>query len=109
MRAIVRIVLLLLLVSLGTSCRKRNAIVWIGYNETRCADKWEFNNNREKLKQNVVTYCKDKGIDIYEIEIFIIGNADACFDCECKTGRQFKCKIENKDLEDAKTEGFFEL
>lgn len=109
MRTVISTILLILLVSFGVSCKKRNEIKWIGYNETRCADQWEANNNREKLKQNVVSYCATKGIEIFEIELFIVADPDKCFDCECKTGRQFKCKIKNKDLEAAIAEGFFEI
>lgn len=90
------------------SCAKPVSVKWVYYNETICSDRWEFTNSNEVLKNRVSDYMKSKGVKVYEIEIFIDGTKDGCTECQCKTGRRFKCKIGKKDLSEAKSEGFYE-
>lgn len=90
------------------SCTKPFSVKWVYYDETVCSDKWTFTNNNEVLKDRITDHLKGKGIKVFDIEIFIDGTADACTECQCKTGRRIKCKIAKRDLSDAKSEGFYE-
>jgi hypothetical protein len=81
---------------------------WVYYDETRCADKWEYSLNNERLKQNFTDYYKGKGISIYEVEIFSDIAADPCADCTCKTGRRFKSKVKKGAVSDLKNQGFYQ-
>lgn len=89
------------------SCNKTN-MKWVYYDETICADRWEFNINNEKLKDNVTSYFKSRGVRIYEIEIFTDRAPDNCSNCDCKTGRRFKCKVKRLDVSSMNAEGFYE-
>jgi hypothetical protein len=89
-------------------CGKNNKIAWVYYDETICADKWERTINNEKLKDNIVAYFKNKGVKIYELEVFSDRTPDQCSDCVCKTGRRIKAKVKNKDVSDMKAENFYE-
>jgi hypothetical protein len=99
---------LILLSLFSQSCNKTSKVKWIFYDETHCADKWEFTNNNERLKQNITEYLDGKGIKVLEIEIFRQIEAETCSACTCKTGRQIKCKVKRGDLDEAKDEGFYE-
>ena len=90
------------------SCGKRNDIVWVYYDETRCADRWEKSNSNEVVKANIVDYYEGQGVTIYDLEIFFDRTPDSCFDCVCKTGRRIKAKIKGKDLSDLKADGFYQ-
>lgn len=89
-------------------CGKRNKIEWIYYDETRCADQWEFNINNEKLKENIISTMEARGVDIIELEIFSDRTPSGCFECDCKTGRRIKAKIRGKDLSAAQSQGFYQ-
>jgi hypothetical protein len=89
------------------SCTKSN-VKWVYYDETRCADKWEYTYNNEKLKENFINYYNSRGIKIYEVEIFNDIAADPCADCTCKTGRRFKSKVKKGDATNLKRESFYE-
>jgi hypothetical protein len=78
------------------------------YDETKCSDKWTYQNNNEALKENVTSYLSGKGIKIYEIEIFWNSNPESCSECYCKTGRRFKCKVKKSDLKEIEQEGFYQ-
>ncbi len=99
-------ILFVVLFMLG--CSKSSKVRWVYYDETNCSDKWEYTNNNELLKKNIVEYMDSRGVKVFEIEIFIIVEAESCGECSCKTGRQVKCKIKKGDLENAKGEGFYE-
>jgi hypothetical protein len=99
---------IILVVLFTTGCSKSSKMRWILYDETNCADKWTFTNNNEVLKENIVDYMEGKGVKIFEIEIFSLAQAESCSECSCKTGRQVKCKIKKGDLDNAKSEGFYE-
>ena len=100
--------LLCFLTFLFSDCTKSN-YRWVYYDETKCADKWDYKNNQEELKKNVVAYMGSKGVKIYEIEIYTdVSAAESCSDCNCKSGRKFQCKIKKTDVADAKKEGFFQ-
>lgn len=98
---------LLLIGILFVNCSKTSNVKWMYYNETQCADKWPFDLNNEKLKQNVTDYLKTKGIKVLEIEIYVDGTAEACTACECKTGRRVKCKVKKREEDNMKGEGFY--
>jgi len=95
-------------IALLVGCGKRNDIVWVYYDETRCADRWERSNSNEKLKDNIVNYYDKNGSTIYDLEIFFDRTPDTCFDCICKTGRRVKAKIKGRDLENLKADGFYQ-
>jgi len=103
-----RTLLFLLAISAVFSDCGKSSFKWLHYDETVCADRWEYSMNNEKLKDNVTSYLDKKGIKLFEIEIFIDFPPDGCADCTCKTGRRFKVKIKNRDLSDIKKEGFYE-
>lgn len=98
--------LILVVTTLLFGCGKSN-VKWVVYDETYCADKWDYNINNEKLKDNVVSYMKSKSIKIYELEIFSDRTAESCSACTCKSGRRFKCKVKKNDVNDAKALGFY--
>jgi hypothetical protein len=102
------VILPLALFAFLNSCFKGNQMDWIYYDETNCADRWEFTNNNELLKDRIVAYYKGKGVRIYEIEIFSDRTREACSECICKTGRRVKAKIKHKDAKVMKAEGFYE-
>jgi hypothetical protein len=77
------------------------------YDETNCADKWEYNVNNEKLKDNVTEFLNKNGVKVFEIEIFGDGTKDNCTDCSCRTGRRIKCKIKKRDVKAIKSQGFY--
>ena len=90
------------------TCGKRNDILWVYYDETNCADRWQPNHNNELLKDNLKEYYDTKGVHIYDVEIFLDRTPEGCPDCLCKTGRRFKAKIKGKDLKALKADGFYE-
>ena len=85
----------------------KNQFVWMNYDETSCADKWSFDLNNERLKDNVTAYLDSKGIKVLEIEIFVDGTAETCLACTCKTGRRIKCKVKKKEEDNLQGEGFY--
>lgn len=87
-------------------CNKSN-VRWLHYDETNCADRWEYDVNNERLKDNVVEYLKKKGVKVFEIEIIVDGTKDNCSDCSCRTGRRFTCKVSKWDVKEAKSLGFY--
>ena len=89
------------------SCGKNN-MKWLYYDETVCADKWEYNINNERLKDNVTSYFDGKGVRIYEVEIFNDRTAESCLECHCKTGRRVKVKVKKHDVSSMKAENFYE-
>jgi hypothetical protein len=104
-----RFYLILLVLSLTVvSCNKSRKSVWMYYDETSCADKWTHVNNNEKLKNNVIDYLGTKNIKIYEMEIFVVGNAESCSACTCKTGRRYKIKVQRNDVSKAENEGLYQ-
>jgi hypothetical protein len=100
--------LTLTLLTVMVSCTKPLSVKWVNYDETNCADKWDYNRNNEVQKEKITAYCKSKGIQIHELEIFNNGVSETCTACECKTGRRIRCKISKGDLKKIKAEGFFE-
>jgi hypothetical protein len=97
----------LITAALHTGCTKSN-MRWVFYDETLCADRWEYHINNEKLKTNFVNYYDGKGVRIYDVEIFSDIAADPCADCTCKTGRRFKAKVKKGDVEGLKSDGFYQ-
>jgi hypothetical protein len=92
------------------SCEKIYNTTWVYYDETRCADSWDTNENtpeNEKIKA-VEEYFKDKGIKIFKIEIAKDGTPEACDACHCKSGNRTKCKIKERDLSKMEKEGFYQ-
>jgi hypothetical protein len=103
----VRVFLALLVLSaILSGCGKSN-VRWVVYDETLCADKWEYSPVNEKLKDNIVAYFKGKGVKVLELEIFNDRNPDQCSDCTCKTGRRVKCKVKKRDVDNMKGESFY--
>jgi len=99
---------LLLTLALFLQCSKSGKTKWLYYNQTQCADKWGSYTNNEDLKLKITEYFDSKGIDVFDIEIFSNGTADACLDCTCRTGKRIKLKIMKRDLDEMKEEGFYE-
>ncbi len=99
---------LLVLVLVVANCTKTGKVYWVYYNQTQCADKWGAYSNNEDLKIKITDYFDSKGVEVYDIEIFSNGTADACLDCTCKTGKRIKLKVRKRDLEEVKQEGFYE-
>jgi hypothetical protein len=89
-------------------CGKSMSVKWVYYDETQCADKWDFSPINEKLKENVTNYLNSKDIKVLEIEIFNDRTPDACTSCNCKTGRRVKVKVKKRDLSEIKSEQFYE-
>lgn len=100
--------LILILSAFVLGCGKSGNVRWVQYDETYCADRWDYNINNEKLKENITTYLKDQGIKVLELEIFSDRTAETCRECTCKSGRRIKCKIKKRDVKEAKTLGFYE-
>lgn len=89
-------------------CQKVN-VIWVKYNETQCADSWDYSDNNEVLKEHVETYLKGKGVKVLEMEIFIDADPQQnCSSCSCTTGRTIKVKIKKRDLDDVKNLGFYQ-
>jgi hypothetical protein len=101
------IVLSALLLLVFSGCIKPK-MSWVYYDETRCADKWEYTHNNERLKENFTTYYKSQGVRIYEVEIFSDGAAETCSECSCKTGRRFKAKVKKSEVKNLKNAGFYQ-
>lgn len=102
------LVVLIGLVLVFSNCAKTGKVYWVYYNQTQCADKWGSYTNNEDLKLKITSYFDSKGVDVYDIEIFSNGVADACLDCTCKTGKRIKLKVRKRDLDEVKQEGFYE-
>jgi len=88
------------------NCSK-SKFVWMYYNETSCSDKWSYDINNEKLKDNVTAYLDSKGIKVLEIEIYVDGTAEVCTACTCKTGRRIKVKVKGREEDNLQGEGFY--
>lgn len=93
---------------LPVSCSKHGNTNWLWYDQTQCADKWGPYKNNEDLKNVITTYFDEKGIKVYDIEIFSNGTVDSCLACSCKTGKRIKLKVKSRDLKAIKDEGFYE-
>lgn len=101
-------VILVFTVLFFAGCGKRNDMIWVYYDETNCADQWTPNHNNEMLKDNFVSYYDNRGIRIYDVEIFFDNAPENCSECLCKTGRRFKAKVKGKDLKELKADGFYQ-
>jgi hypothetical protein len=101
-------ILLFLLILSGSLSDCQSSVQWMIYNETYCSDKWTYDINNEKLKDNVVAYLKSNGVKVYEIEIFSDLTPETCTACTCKSGRRIKCKVPRRDVSAAKKQGFYE-
>jgi hypothetical protein len=93
---------------LVSSCSKYGRVAWVYYDETLCADKWERPLNNERLKDNIVAYFKSRGVRIYELEIYSDRTPDTCSECTCKTGRRVKAKVKGNDVDEMKSENFYQ-
>lgn len=100
--------LLAFVLFLPLSCSKHGNTNWVWYDQTQCADKWGPYKNNEDLKNIMTAYFDEKGIKVYDIEIFGNGVADSCLACPCKTGKRIKLKVKSRDLKAIKDEGFYE-
>lgn len=89
-------------------CVKPRNVKWVSYNETRCADKWDYSPVNEKLKDNIIAYFNGQGVKILELEIYSDRTPDTCTDCNCKTGRRISCKVKKRDVSEMKSEQFYE-
>ena len=99
----------LVLTALMWGCAKPSKkVTWMYYEETYCADRWTYTNSNERLKENARAYLASKGVTVYEMEIFLHAEPEACKACTCKTGRRYKMKVKSSDVEDAKREGLYE-
>lgn len=78
------------------------------YDETYCSDPWIASSNDETLKNNFAAYFKNKGITVYESEIFLDRTAQNNNDCSNKTGRRIKCKITENNVNDMKNLGLYQ-
>ena len=103
----IRTFLLVSLLSLFLMNCSKSKFTWMYYDETSCSDKWTFDINNEKLKDNVIAYMDTKGVKILEIEIYVDGTAEACTACTCKTGRRIKCKVKGREEDNLQSEGFY--
>jgi len=90
-----------------SSCIKSNGTEWLFYDETSCADAWPFAAVNEKLKENITEHYKEKGIRIYDLEIFVDRTPEVCAACTCKTGRRVKVKVKSRDVEAMQEEKFY--
>jgi hypothetical protein len=88
------------------NCSK-SKFVWMYYNETSCSDKWSYDINNEKLKDNVTAYLDSKGIKVLELEIYVDGTVETCTACNCKTGRRIKVKVKGGEEDNLQGEGFY--
>lgn len=106
--------ILVLLLVLGVfalfvpGCKKNTTYKWVNYDETFCADGWEFTANNETLKNNITEHFNKKDIKIYDIEIFTDRDPEQFLICSNKTGRRLHCKVKLKNLDDMKAMGFYE-
>lgn len=100
--------LLALVLVFALSCSKHGNTKWLWYDQTQCADKWGPYKNNEDLKNIMTAYFDERGIKVYDIEIFGNGVADSCLACPCKTGKRIKLKVKSRDLQAIKDEGFYE-
>jgi hypothetical protein len=99
---------LVLILCVFIQCAKTGKTKWVYYNQTQCADKWGSYTNNEDLKIKITEYFASKGVDVYDVEIFSNGTAEACLECSCLTGKRIKLKIMKRDLDELKEEGFYE-
>ena len=90
------------------SCNKSNRETWAYYDETYCSDKWPQSGNNETLKQNIIDYFKPKGVEIFDIEIFVDRDPESSAQCYNKTGRRVRVRINKSDVETVKSNGFYE-
>jgi hypothetical protein len=102
-----RVLIVLGLLCVLVSCAKTSTVRWVVYDETYCSDKWDYNSNNEKLKENVVAFLKNKGIKVLELEIYSDRTPEQCANCTCKSGRRIKCKIKKRDVSDANSLDFY--
>ena len=101
-------IFMMALTSFFISCDKSSRETWAYYDETYCADKWTQSGNNETLKQNIIDYFKPKGVEIFDIEIFVDRDAENSSQCFNKTGRRVRIRVNKSDLDDVKAIGFYE-
>jgi len=90
-----------------TACKE--STTWVYYDETGCFDKWGNHDVPDKDKvKNVKKYLRSKQINVLELEITNDGTLEACFACDCRTGKRIKCKIYESDLHKVINENFYQ-
>lgn len=106
------LIILISIIGLTTfnSCGKINDTIWVYYDETKCADPWETNENTSvKVKTKAIeNYLENKGVKVFKVKINDDGTAEECKSCFCKTGSRIKCKINEDEIEKMKEEGFYQ-
>ena len=90
------------------SCKEQIKKTCVLYEQTYCADPWEYNTSDQQLVEGLFTYFDSLGVTLYDIGIDDNGTQPSCFACHCKSGRRYCANVKNSDLILVKKYGFVE-
>ena len=102
-------ILILLGIMIFCSCEKTKE-VWICYEETYCANPWNYNDTivseSEKVKI-IKNYFLSQNIEIKDIQITSENPAQVCNACSCLSGNVIRCKVDEKEVDIMQKKGFY--
>lgn len=106
------LIIITLIVSVAFSgCEKITDTVWMYYDETWGVDPWGKESVPEKEKiNNIEKYLKNRKVKVFDVKIVADANVGSilCYAMHCKSGKRIHCKIKEKDLNKATSEGFYQ-
>lgn len=86
---------------------------WMQYDETKCANPWQFNwfqkPTEEQLRNAVKSQLLGQEISILEIQSTVKNDFISCEACNCLNGRQFYVRVPKSEIEKLKALKFYEV
>ena len=97
-----------------TSSAKLNANeVWMQYDETKCANPWQFNwfakPTPEQVEGAVKSNLIEKEIAVLEIRSSTEKDLISCEGCDCPNGTHFYVRVNKSEIEKLKALKFYEI
>ena len=109
-----RIIKSLMLTAAGAICilssckEKSSRSAQLSYYETQCANPWEYGNSQSEHINNIQQYLAANGVNTNDIVIVSVpDSAVTCLACTCPAGRRVDIIVEDEDVTEANSLGFF--
>ncbi|MBA9078493.1 hypothetical protein [Rufibacter quisquiliarum] len=80
---------------------------WLAYPETQCADPWGYCNKSGDKTVCVREHLEKLGVDVLAVTVSgSLGDGAVCLACQCASGRIFKVKVNQADVDRVVAIGF---
>ncbi len=104
-----RVILFLCLLTLGLAgCGKHRFDREVFYDQTFCADAWDYGNTDAKTIDQMVAFVNKNGVKIRDARLVAKRGPDGCYACTCRSGQVFYGWVREDDLAAVQKLGFRE-